>query len=335
MKILYGVQGTGNGHISRASAMFEAFKIYPDLEVEWLLSGRDQDLGCGAIEEFKWRRGLTFITSAGKINAWQTLRHNKLKTFFTDVKELDLSSYDLVISDYEPVISHAARRRKIPLTGIGHQYAFSFDIPKSGANPAVNFIMKAYAPVTQPVGLHWHHFNYPILPPILDIDLPAEMPVALTNKVIVYLPFESIQSIFDIIRDMSTYEFYIYHPQFIEDRDERHIHCRKISRLGFKKDLLDAQHVITNSGFELISECLQIGKHILTKPLHGQMEQLSNAKALQELGYAEVIKILKQPLIGDWLEKDKSLAQVDYPDVASRLAAWIANGRRESTEELA
>lgn len=56
MKILYSVQGTGNGHISRASAMYEAFRSYPDLQIEWLLSGRDASEGCGAITDFSWRR---------------------------------------------------------------------------------------------------------------------------------------------------------------------------------------------------------------------------------------------------------------------------------------
>ncbi len=55
MKILYGVQGTGNGHISRANAMFDAFRAHPELEITWLLSGRDKEQGCGAIETFEWR----------------------------------------------------------------------------------------------------------------------------------------------------------------------------------------------------------------------------------------------------------------------------------------
>ena len=38
--------------------------------------------------------------------------------------------------------------------------------------------------------------------------------------------------------------------------------------------------VVCNSGFELISECLQLGKTVLTRPVLGQMEQMSNAFAL-------------------------------------------------------
>jgi UDP:flavonoid glycosyltransferase YjiC (YdhE family) len=36
MKILYGVQGTGNGHISRARLMADAFSRRNDVEVDYL-----------------------------------------------------------------------------------------------------------------------------------------------------------------------------------------------------------------------------------------------------------------------------------------------------------
>lgn len=40
MKILYGVQGTGNGHIARARAMANAFAAQ-HCQVDFLFSGRD------------------------------------------------------------------------------------------------------------------------------------------------------------------------------------------------------------------------------------------------------------------------------------------------------
>ena len=41
MKILYGVQGTGQGHISRARAMARVLDRH-GVEVTWLFSGRDR-----------------------------------------------------------------------------------------------------------------------------------------------------------------------------------------------------------------------------------------------------------------------------------------------------
>jgi uncharacterized protein (TIGR00661 family) len=53
--------------------------------------------------------------------------------------------------------------------------------------------------------------------------------------------------------------------------------------------LYDCAGVISNAGFELASECLQLGKKILAKPLHVQMEQISNATALKQLGYGQTM----------------------------------------------
>ena len=41
MKILYGVQGTGNGHIARARAMSKCL-AEAGMEVEYLFTGRDE-----------------------------------------------------------------------------------------------------------------------------------------------------------------------------------------------------------------------------------------------------------------------------------------------------
>ncbi len=332
MKILYGVQGTGNGHISRACAMAKAFQDYPEIEVTWLMSGRDKALGCGNIEEFLWREGLTFVVDSGKINIFKTLKKLNYKQFKTDIKNLDLSPYDLIVSDYEPVISHAAKKQGTPVIGIGHQYAFNYKIPQRGENFVSKLIMQKFAPVTQGVGLHWHHFDAPILPPILDIEIPETLPQIKDNKVIVYLPFESTKAILKVFSEIPEFEFYIYHPEFT-DLDNKNIHTRKISR-EFKSDLLDARNVITNAGFELISECLQLGKSILVKPLHGQMEQLSNAHALEILGYAQAINSLDAAKIKSWLRAQNKLVKVIYPDVAVALTAWIANGTKTSIEEL-
>ncbi len=334
MKILYGVQGTGNGHISRASAMYESFKRYPDIEVDWLLSGRERERGCGAIEHFMWREGLTFVTHNGRVNILKTLAKNNLGSFWKDVKALDLSPYDLVICDYEPVIAQAARRQDKHLLGIGHQYAFNFDIPMRGANPLVKTLMRRFAPVDQPVGLHWHHFGYPILPPIVDLMVPDPLPLVQDNKILVYLPFESLQTIEALLRPMKNFECYIYHPE-LRDSDDGHLHWRAISRLGFKQDLLSSAKVITNSGFELMSECLVLGREILTKPLHGQMEQLSNALALEQLGYATVLNQLEPKQVADWIGQRNPAPRVAYPDVAAHLTDWIVQGCKESIESLA
>jgi len=335
VKVLYGVQGTGNGHISRALAMQRAFAAFPELEITWLLSSRPPGQGMGQLLQCEWRNGLSFVAREGRVDPIATLRQAKLRRFWRDVKELDCSGYDLVLTDFEPVVAHAARKRGIPVTGLGHQYVFQYRVPRRGSNPIVDCLMQRYAPATRALGLHWHHFGQSgILPPILDLAQP-EVPVTVQpNKIIVYLAFESPPFLEALLRQFTAYEFYVYHP-LVQDEDQGHVHWRAISRDGFKRDLASAVGVLTNSGFELISECLQWNKKILTKPLHGQMEQSSNAAALEQLGYATVVDELQPQALREWLEQGKRPPYVRYPDVATAVARWLVEGQRESVASLA
>ena len=92
MRIFYGVQGTGNGHLTRARAMARALTRYPQVQVDWLFTGRERgdffDMECfGA---WQWRRGLSFATRAGRVRPLATLRQLSPGEFLRDVRELDL-----------------------------------------------------------------------------------------------------------------------------------------------------------------------------------------------------------------------------------------------------
>ena len=55
MNILYGVQGTGNGHITRAIAITEAMAGHPDLNIDVLLSGRSPEEIWSLLGQRAWR----------------------------------------------------------------------------------------------------------------------------------------------------------------------------------------------------------------------------------------------------------------------------------------
>ncbi|MFI3187837.1 MAG: glycosyltransferase family protein [Methylococcaceae bacterium] len=326
MKIFYGVQGTGNGHITRARVM--AKELYAaGIDVTFQFTGRPADkyFDMDIFNGYQSRTGLTFNTENGKVNYLKTARDAKPITFIKDIRALDLSGYDLVISDFEPVTAWAAKNQKKPVLGIGHQYAFNHKIPRAGSDPIADQVMKYFAPADVGVGLHWHHFGQAILPPIIDTP---EMPKSIIkNKIIVYLPFEDQHEVIKLLSPFENFEFHLYSPEVVPSRFS-HIKCNPLSRAGFQKDLYDCAGIISNAGFELASEALQLGKKILAKPLHAQMEQISNAAALQQLGYGHTMNDMDIAVIETWLHDNKAV-HITYPNIAKVLVQWIQDGRPE------
>jgi uncharacterized protein (TIGR00661 family) len=205
----------------------------------------------------------------------------------------------------------------------GHQPAFDYAVPVAGRDWRSDLVMRFFAPGTVRIGMHWGKFAAPILPPIVDLR-PAPGPVTV-RKVLVYLPFENQSVLQTALKAIPGYEFFIYAPGNSVS-DEGHLHCRPPSVAGFRTDLRESVAVICNAGFELSSECLVLGKRLLVKPLKGQMEQASNALALKQLGYADTLDVVETDAIRRWLDCDRPVPRLIYPDVAAAIAAWLRSG---------
>jgi conserved hypothetical protein len=332
MKILYGVQGTGNGHISRARAMAEAFKGQ-DIQVDYLFSGRESDkfFDMEPFGDYRVFRGLTFSTKAGRIQPLTTVFKNSLLTFARDLGRLDLKGYDLVLSDYEPLTAWAGKRQGVKVIGLGHQYAFHHPIPQHHGSLIQHLIIKYFAPVSKSLGFHWHHFDHPILPPVAPVDKPTTPPIK--GCYTVYLPFESIDDIRELLLPFSDYNFMIYHPEASE-MTEGHLSWHRPARHSFQQDIQRSEGVLCNAGFMLASEVLQIGRKLMIKPVRGQSEQYSNALALDALGYGHVMFDLNKDRVGTWL-KTAHATHIIFPNVAEAICQWLLNGAEEEVSSLA
>lgn len=181
-----------------------------NLEVTYQFTGRPQDkfFDMEVFNGYQWRNGLTFSTQNGKINHLQTVLQSKPLRFLKDIKQLDLSGYDVVICDYEPITAWAARQQNKKTIGISHQYAFQYHIPRAGTDPVSEAVMRNFAPVDIGIGLHWHHFDQPILPPVIETPIIAQQ--IQRNKVVIYLPFEDQQQVMKLLSPFKEFEFFIY-----------------------------------------------------------------------------------------------------------------------------
>lgn len=332
MKILYGVQGTGNGHTTRARIMAKAFADV-GAQVDWVFSGRERDkfFDMEAFGDFQSYRGLTFATQNGKVQFVKTLFTSNIAQLYQDTKKVDVEGYDFIINDFEPVSAWAAKRAGKKVIGISHQNAFFYDIPKFGNNIFVDWFMHNFAPVTLPIGLHWHHFNQPILPPLVE---PSHYPNVSTPKhYLVYLPFAGLDDIVPQLRQFPDYDFFIY-QSVPAAYDEGHIHVRPFSREGFQIDLHRCEGVICSAGFELPSEAIHLGKKLLVQPVAGQVEQKSNAIALEQLGYGNAAEHFDVATLGRWLPLKPPAQPRHYPDVAKALVNWLMNGGSDDISGL-
>lgn len=332
LKVFYGVQGTGNGHITRARVMANAFNERNDVDVDYFFSGRDPEkyFDMDVFGDYQTRTGLTFEHSDGAVNHFKTVMQAKPVELMKDINSLDLTGYDLVLNDFEPISAWAAKRQKIPSISISHQEALVHNVPKVGQSFADKLIMKYFAPTEVSLGVHWYHFGHNIMPPFIEQQVyDADG----GSHFLVYLPFESLFEISVLLEQLSEYNFICFHPDLQQDKDDGHVSWRRTSKLGFKAALHSCAGVIANGGFELSSESLQLGKKLLIKPLHGQFEQLSNAMTLEQLGLCQIMMKLDSELLENWLDLPPGQV-IKFPGDPAILIDWLVSRNWQNTDVI-
>ncbi|ASG65373.1 glycosyl transferase [Idiomarina piscisalsi] len=331
MRILYGIQGTGNGHLSRSHTLAGYLKQQP-IDVDYLISGRrntglfDMDV-FGAYQSFD---GLSFVTENGALKRRKTISSNNWKQFYQDVKALDVTSYDVVITDYEPISAWAAKRAGVRCIGLGRQYAFLEPDLYKTLSLWQRQIIKQFAPCTTAVGMHWVECGNAIPPVVKESDDSFEG--GLAQRIVVYLPFEDPEVIINALYPLDDYEFSVFHPKLTRC-SYGHIECFAPSRQQFSDHFSRASAVISNAGFETSCEALREGKALIIKPLVGQFEQQKNAEILARKGLATVLTSVSCIAIEHAL-KSRQSTHIQWPNVAKHLANWITDGAKESVRDL-
>jgi uncharacterized protein (TIGR00661 family) len=332
MKILYGVQGTGNGHISRARAIASELEK-TNVEVDFLFSGRSQN-GYFAMEsfgDFSLRQGLSFVTHKGRVSYVRTALSNNPLRFVSEACSLDLKNYDLVLNDFEPVSAWAAKYQGVPCIGVSHQNAFRYDVPKVTFGLVDRAVIHQFAPCDFELGLHWYHYDQPILPPIISHS--TEQSPEFGEAFLVYLPFELLGHITRFLTRFDGVQFVCYHPSIESEYQSENVLYKPLSLQGFKQDLAHCRGVICNGGFELPSEALALGKKLLLKPLKGQFEQQSNVATLEALGLATTMQHLDSSIMSQWVKEDLG-EPVYYPNVAQDIVKWLLKANWSNQDEL-
>ena len=319
MKILYAIQGTGNGHLSRARDIIPLLQAKGELDI--LVSGIQADVELPYTVKYKFR-GLSFIFGKnGGVDLLATYRKSNLKKLYKEIKSLPIENYDLVINDFEPVSAWACKLKNIPCIGLSHQAAvINKKSPKSKKkDPVGKLILNNYAPVAEAYGFHFNAYDTNISTPVIRSEVRFALPQN-NHHFTVYLPAYSDKRIINILSKIKDVQWEVFSKYSKKTYSEKNVHLQPINNDAFIKSMINCAGMLCGGGFEAPAEALFLKKKLMVIPMKGQYEQQCNAAALEAMG-VPVINTLKEKYlqkIEDWTTCTLFIA-VNYPDVTENI----------------
>jgi uncharacterized protein (TIGR00661 family) len=318
MNILYAIQGTGNGHLSRAVDIIPELQKYGKLDL--FVSGAQAEVVLPYPVKYK-SKGLSFyFGKQGGINFLKTFQNNSSKDVIKEIKNFPVEKYDLVINDFEPITAWACRKKEIPIIGLGHQAALlSKKSPRPKfVDPFGEWMLKNYAPVKKYVGFHFDEYDKNIFTPVVRTAI-REASVKDMGHYTIYLPAYDDKKLVQLLLKISKVKWHIFSKHTKKPYHVGRISVYPVSGHDFIESVVTASGVLCGAGFETPAEVLHLNKKLLVVPMKSQYEQHCNAAALKKLGVPVLKKVKKKSIkkIEAWLEEAKPL-NITFEDVAGK-----------------
>jgi len=293
--ILYGVNGEGSGHSSRAR------------EVIRHLEARGHRVHVASFD-----RGLRNLKNDFDVTEIDGLRlayvHNRVryrKTVLRNLLHLPQTArsvrmlarkaegwdVDMVVTDFEPVTCHLRHKLKLPIVAIDNQHLLTdteITYPQqyrreAVATKLVTRLMTPGADAYLVISFFQARVKKKqtlLFPPILRDEVLRSQPSE-GDFVLVYVT-SAANELIDVLRQVRQ-RFVCY--GFNREGKDGNLDFRKPALDTFLRDLSTCRAVIANAGFSLISEALFLGKPYLAWPVKRQFEQIFNAYYIGKTGY--------------------------------------------------
>lgn len=317
MRILYGVNGEGMGHATRSRVVIESLLERHDVRVMASQAAfRYLSARLPRVDEVF---GPSFAMQDGEIQRWATVvqnvrnaRHEVPETFHRWGKTIDREwRPDVVITDFEPLTALYARTFRVPMLAVDNinmldrchhdaeiigrereDFLIARAVTRSMAPGAIEYLVLTFfrPPVSRGGTL--------LVPPIVRPEIEAATPER-GDHLVVYSGGDP--ALIDALRASGMpCRIYGMRGGPASDRVDGNLEYRPRSNEGFVEDLRTARGVVTGGGFSLLSEAVYLGKPVLAMPLHGQFEQLMNARYLQREGYGICAQRVTPQLMGEF-----------------------------------
>lgn len=340
--ILYGVNGEGSGHSTRAKEVISHLQ-----ERGHVVRVVSFDRGLRNLsEKFEVHEifGFRFAYVNNRVRYRRTVATNLLKapraarSLARLMDQVDDWKIEVVLTDFEPLSCHVGHRKRLPVISIDNQHCLTnvaVSLPSHSRRDAAaaKLVTRLMTPraqaylVTSFFTARIKRRNTFLFSPILRREVLATKPTV-CDHLLVYVtsPSPDLANLLQQVRaNFVAYGFGL-------EGHQGNILFKKPAMEGFLRDLASSKGIVANAGFSLVSEALHLGKPYLAVPVKNQFEQIFNAYYLDKTGYGAWWKDLNKERIESFLFNLPHFAEnlVDYPrqgntDLLKKLDELIAN----------
>ncbi|MDC9722157.1 MAG: glycosyltransferase family protein [Urechidicola sp.] len=315
MKILYAIQGTGNGHLSRAKEIIPA--LMNRAQVDILISGTESQVKLPFPIKYKFK-GIGFVFGKnGGINYYQTLQENNIFRIINEIRKCKVSDYDIVINDFEPISAWACYFNNIVCVSLSHQsILLNKNVPKpSKKNRIANFILKNYAPSRDQYGFHFKTYDKRIFPAVIRQEIRKQK-IKHKKYYTVYLPSYSDENIIKVLSQIKKVKWKVFSKHCTKPYQRKNVFVKPIKpNESSERSMAWSKGVLCGAGFETPAEALFLKKKVMVIPMKGQYEQAYNAESLKKIGVPVIKKLGKKQVVAieKWVASN-DIVDLSFPD---------------------
>ncbi len=334
--ILYGVNGEGAGHSTRAREVLSHLVTRGHtVHVASFDRGLQNLKGQFDVTEIY---GFRFAYVNNRVRYKRTIAKNLITVpqaakSLARLKDLvEEWKIDQVITDFEPLTCHIGHKMGLPIISIDNQHCLtnavvSYPTQYRRDAAAAKLVTRLMTPRANAY-LVISFFTAPVkkrgtflFPPLLRREILTAKPTE-GDHVLVYVtsPAPALGKLLSSVRCR-----FIAYGFGREGRDGNVLY-KKPSLDGFLADLISARAIVANSGFSLVTEALHLGKPYLAVPVSHQFEQIFNAYWLEKSSFGAYWEDLNKERVESFL--------YNLPHYREALAEYPRRGNGELLDKL-
>jgi uncharacterized protein (TIGR00661 family) len=316
MKILFGVQTEGNGHITQAIAVKQYLKQNGYDVSKAFAASKKRGLSKYFTDEFDVVEydGFDFVfDSVGRVIIWKTLLKNTLElprlilSFIKICNVIRKEKPDAIFNYYEPLVGLTSLFfRNIKYVSFGHQYAMDSSIyPRINGYPVQKLFLRIINKITslraKIVALSYYEFNDEemiVSPPMLRSE-SYSVSDKKEDFVLVYLMNEDmLPQLFSEAKKYPDIKIECFTKLTKQHNELPNVKLYNLDGKLFQEKMKVCKAVICSGGFETSAEAIYQKKPLLMIPMPNHYEQRANCEDayLSSFGiYADNIDLSKIP----------------------------------------